>query len=207
MKKWIQIPRTSRGKIRSYCGFPSDCRGFMRATSLTFCWKSTVFWSGIDVVQSYFLELQFSKLYAKMASSLLIKQDALNVLRGIVRELRFARPKVILIRFLFYLRCLIWLWIWAQNKSEGWSQRQRTIRPLSADAALSRCRADPPARRFPAPSRSRGSWRMVEPGGGGGGVHSQTEVVPMLVRAPQNCTLNGVIPGVKIYPKKWCSKM
>ena len=32
------------------------------------------------------------------------------------------------------------------------------------------------------------------------GGHSQTEVVPMLVRAPQNWTLNGVIPGVKIYP-------
>ena len=36
---------------------------------------------------------------------------------------------------------------------------------------------------------------------GGGGGHSQTEVVPMLVRAPQNWTLNDVIPGVKIYPQ------
>ena len=31
------------------------------------------------------------------------------------------------------------------------------------------------------------------------GGHSQTEVEPMLVRAPQNWTLNGVIPGVRIY--------
>ena len=37
-------------------------------------------------------------------------------------------------------------------------------------------------------------------GGGGGGGPSETEVVPMLVRVPQNWTLNGVIPGVKIYP-------
>ena len=37
-------------------------------------------------------------------------------------------------------------------------------------------------------------------GGGGGGGHLQTEVVPMLVQAPKNWTLNGVIPGVKIYP-------
>ena len=41
--------------------------------------------------------------------------------------------------------------------------------------------------------------KFVEGGGGPGG-HSQTEVVPMLVRAPHNWTLNGVIPDVKIYP-------
>ena len=38
------------------------------------------------------------------------------------------------------------------------------------------------------------------------GGHSQTEVVPMLVRAPQNWTLNGVIPGVKSTPK-WRREM
>ena len=45
---------------------------------------------------------------------------------------------------------------------------------------------------------------MIAPGGGGG--HSQTEVVPMLVRAPQNWTLNGVISGVKSTPK-WRRKV
>ena len=49
-------------------------------------------------------------------------------------------------------------------------------------------------------SRAQSPLRPGSKPGGGGGGHSQTEVVPMLVRAPQNWTLNGVIPGVKIYP-------
>ena len=51
------------------------------------------------------------------------------------------------------------------------------------------------------------------PGGGGAAVRlktedwsgpadPQTEVVPMLVRAPQNWTLNDVIPGVKLKKKR-----